>query len=601
MPSGELDLQQEGASLAPDDEERVRFALQCFQSTESFLEFREFKPIGHPDIANTVRETHEAFESYFNLADALRVQVDPEAFSHFPSTRPVWETARAMKAAEQFRDAGIDFVIFESGLAPGELHRFLDLLDRCDAFTDQGIDPAVDLDFTHIVLDWIDPSAARLSGVETTYPEPDSKEETLATQRLFEREFENRFEASKGRSSTLLEFFSQRSPALDHMARDGSDPKNRLAQLDAEDRKHIESLRETAETPGAIERRQVDMLASILARRPKSDVARAIVDRIRGTIRRLVDNDNFDAARICTKLVRSWTKKVDEELDPSPSEALQQVLDEARLQRLAELVSTADKETRKELLKFLHVIRSVEATKAMASLSEWDLPAAAHRDVFRYLENRTQEEFRHFTDVIGTLTTKRAQRLIDAAAEGLPTTKQFLQEVLRRDVVARIKSEALRQLAGLWDDPDEVSTYVTPLVGSTDVTLRGLAIETISQSAPDQIGDTLGPFVNETLGERSLEDLENIVSAYAEHGGSEALVKLEELVRVKGFVSDERRDLGTNVIRALVDVEASDVDLLLERVADEWLVPKAIRRAAKETLYSRRERGNRTKPEDVSD
>ena len=569
MASGELGQQAVADWSDADPHQRMLFSRQCFHSVETFLETRAERPEGHPAIADVLADVDEALEAYFEHARSLPIRVRRDGLYDFQSERMLWDTAVASDVADSLRDHGIGLLGLRAGLSTEELHRLLALFDRC-ATGHVPFDPALDLVFDHVTLEWLDQSSVQLAGVGAGLPERDPTSVTRATHRLFEREFADRFEGDSHEGPTLLGFFNDRLAGAAHSPPDLPDDVD-----DGSARR--DPMTRPADDVASVHVRRAEVFRAVLDDAEDASTRRRIADNVAAGLVRLLDNNRFDEAQAClTTLGDAGGGFADQLRSHLDSE-----LDAHRQRRLAELLSIGESETRKAMLEFAHLLRSTTLTQLFASTAEWDLPESASGDLVHFLERRSEDEFRPMVDIIDKMTTERAGRLIDAAASGLPATRSFLQESLRLEIAPALKRRALDALDGSWGDRDRMLDYVRPLVGTPDAGLRGRAIDTIADGAPEVLEEILDPYVSESLSRRDDEDLAKIVRAYAEYGSARALRKLEDLIHIKRFSGDERCRLAVQIVEALADLDSEELRSMFGQVADDWLVPSPVRKACK--------------------
>lgn len=565
MSSNELGNQMLSNPSAGEQRQRMQFARQCFHSVESFLDARDRRSTGHPAVVEAVRDVDSALDDYFEHAPVLPVLVQRDGLYDFQSEQLLWDTSAALAVAETLRAHGIGLLGLGPGVTLTELHRFLGLIARCadDALP---FDPALDQEFDHVRLDWLDPSAVQLAGVGADLPPSDPTSVTRATHRLFEREFAERFEGTDRDDDSLLAFLDR------PLARTPPSDTSEAPPLPDE-----AGRPETGDDREPIQVRRAATLRSLLEDRPGESTRTQIAETAAAGLVQLMDNNRFDDARRCLQILRNG----DTDIAARLREQVESKLDPHRYRRLAELLAIADPDTRKPLLQFAHLLHSTALTRLFASTIKWDLPESAVDDLIRYLERRSEQEFRQLVDILDKLTTERARRLIDAAADGLPETRSFLQAILDVEIAPTLKSRVLELMQGRWQDRDRVLDAVSPLIGTPDASLRGQAIATIAEIAPEAIEEVLQPYIGESLARRSEQDLDNIVRAYAEYGGSRALRELEDLIRVKRFANEQRRNLAVQLVEVLADLDSDELREMFGRIADDWLVASSVRKACK--------------------
>ncbi|MFB6373282.1 MAG: hypothetical protein ABEN55_09255 [Bradymonadaceae bacterium] len=544
-----------------DARQRMQFARQCFHSIQSFVEARAQSASGLPHVTAALRDVASALDGYFEHAATLPLLLEADGVADFRTEQLLWESETAREIAERLRSRGVGYLELSSGVEADELHRLLDVLARTADET-LTLDPVTDLSFDHIRIEWIDQSSVELTGVGGDIPTDEPTSVTRATHRLFEREFAERFDVDGAEGPSLYQFLVGDLETPVSPPTDTNPPP-----LPNEASTRTESVQ--------VQRART--FRDLLTDHTDETTRARIAENSAAAVARLIDDSRFDEARQCVTILCDAGVEFAAQLRAG----IEDQLDAPRCRRLAELLVVAEPATRQHLLEFAHRLRSSLVTRLFASTLKWDLSEPVARDVIQYLERRSAHEFRQFVDVIDTMTTERAGRLIDAGADGLPQTRPFLQTILGLEIAPPLKIKALDALQNSWEDRDQVLDIVSPLVGTPNASLRGRAIETIAEMAPEAIEELLDPYVGESLARRDPADLDNIVHAYAEYGGSEALRRLEELIRVKRFADEERRQLAVQLVEVLAEVDSVDLRTLFGRIADDWLVASDVRDACK--------------------
>lgn len=544
-----------------EEERRLKNVRGCFRSFERFLESRRSQPTADPSLRNNL---DEAVERLGAQSAQISVGLSESGFHEFETGGAVWTTETAAAAARSAITTDIRFLNLRPDVERSELHRFLDLLGRLAEGTADP-DPIVDLEFEAVQFERVDRSGAVLGGISTSTERTEPDDEARATQKLFNRSFDTTLPVTDGRPAeeSLLEHLSDGDP-FDVSVDPG-------AQLDA-----LHALRCDLVEPEQTEVRRTAAISSALVDALDASTRNRLLETVRRSLVSLLERGHIRGAQ-----------RVLEEIDPWRDE-LPPLIEEPTLRRLLEAVTLGENERRNRALEFFDVWSDEETVARLAELFERRLPDAVEADLVDFFAARFDREAERLPELVDRVTTERALELVEAAASNLPEARRPLLELLDRDVSDDLKSRALQALSGHFAGLEQIEEYVVPLVGSPHSKLRNAAIQSLVEIAPDQVGDALAPFINETLADRSNEDLVQIVRPYARCADAEAVEKLGELIRVRRLGSDEEIRLGVRIVDALEGVDVSNIERMLEEIGGEWMVAGDVREACKRVLESGR-------------
>ncbi len=594
--------------LSTDKREQLRLARRCFDAIERLVDSSSGYPPGHPVVEEALDNVEDAFYSFFNMNDRLALRIDAHEAYLMGTDQVIWETSRPDDYCFALNRDGVYILYFMAGIHRRELRHLVSVLeqivagtnldddDRDDAAaaSDHRPDAAsalIDANFDYIGFEALDASLAWLAGLDVELGQRDSPEEKKAVRQLYDRVFDAYPDLEgddDGGGETLdakLDLDVDTHAERQRRIESGSD---HLLSLKPAHQDRLNAVKQHLLRGDELEERYGEALASILASSQASSTLRErAFDRVANLLTRLIEGDQPWESISLLKTLHRWRGNFDSEVTDRLRTIVEDRMTGPRLDSLVERIASEDPDVRQSILHLFDALALDEASASLVELLAFEIEDEVQQDIFQYLDRRAGKAG---LNVIGehleSLTDTIIDRIIEIAIDNMPSTRLFLLDVLRLQVDPDVKIRVLEALQGHWEEPREIRTYVVPLLNHLNSELRTLAIESIDEGAPQHARRVLEPHIDRELSEIPRDELETLVTTFAQHGGQKAAEALESNIRIRkrGFVNQERKETAEAIARALLQAPTPPIIDMLDSVADDWLVPSDIRDACEEVV-----------------
>lgn len=582
-PSGQ---QSDGADdvLSANHEEMVRIARNCFVEIERLSQVMSGYPPGHPRIEEGLERVEQNFDEFFELTDRLTVQVHPHWMNLFGTGEEIWETEDPKDYCFVLNRDGIYLIHILAGVGAGELQRFVEVLNELvdeRNLEEDAVALLFDAGFKHIHWEAVDESLAQLAGLESN--NQDTEEEQEQIEELFDEAFDEDEITSDDDDGVVDDDFEiQMDGDAERMELEvGS---RQFLELSEEAQSHLENLKRGFQEHNELEHRQGEVLSAVLGAKPRTKLRKAAVTQIGQVMGELLETEEPWEALAFLKLIHQWRDKFQDEVAGELKAVVRDCFTDQRIHLLVKQVADSEADARRSILQMFDALSLEKASEQLVELLAWELDDEAREDVVRYIYKQAAGDLGFIERALPELPGDKAGPLIDILEEAMPESRSMLVDVLERPVEPSLKVRVLEALWGSWEDPTEIRDVLVPLVEGANSELRIKAARSLGEAAPQHVYRVLEPMFTPDLTDRPGEEVEELLKIFIEHGGKQAVDRLEDLVKRKKLANDPDIDLAVTIVNALIKKPTPAVVDLLESAAGDWMVAGPIRSTCKEVL-----------------
>lgn len=571
--------------LSPEKKEELRLARRSFAQIERVTQLMTGYPPGHPMVEEGVEELNAVFYELFEFTDRLTVEIYPHWMHLYGTNEMVWETQEPKDYCFALNRDGLYLLHILAGVTSEELQRFVevlnDLIDERNLNRD-AVSMLFDAGFRNIHWEAIDESLARLAGLDMKdrdTPEEQEKVDDLFGDAFAEDEWEtgDDDETMEGDFEIRLQNRSARQTKLEIGSRN-------FLELSEEAQEHLKALRRGFREHNELEHRQGEVLSAVLGAKPRRKLRKGAVEQIGKVMGELLETNEPWEALAFLKLIHQWRDKFQPAVAGELKEVVRDCFSERRIRLLAKRVTTSDKGGRRAILQMFDALHLESASVFLAELLAWELEEEARNDIVRYLRKQARHGLGFIEESLPKLPGDKAGPLVQIVTRAMPRSRPILVGLLKMEVEPGLKIKALHALRGTWDDPIEIRDYLVPLIKGSNSKLRVEAVTGLGESAPQHVYRVLEPLFTPALAKRPDEEVAVLVRVFVTKGKRKAVDRLEELVKRRGVVSEDEKDLAIKVVQALIKVPTPAIVELLKTVAGDWLVAGRIRSTCKEVV-----------------
>lgn len=564
--------------------QEARIARRCFTAFERLTMQLVGYPPGHPAIEQAAQTAFDAFNEYFQHTDRLSTQVHPHSLVMLESHEEVWQTEEPKDYCFLLSRDGIFLLHILAGIDVQELKRLASVFNRLiDLRNDPNLNSVVEMfeaNFRYVSYDALDESLAALAGIELDMRNRDTKEEQELIDDLFNKATKDEEGESINQAQGNYQIRVQ-------------NPADRIKKIDVGSREFL------AMEPGAqarimdlkrgftehkeLEHREGEILSAILGAQPKEQLRVQAVSQIGEVMGSLVTTEQPWESLTFLKIIHHWRDRFAPEVTHELKAVVQQCFTRRRIQELVRQIITTDRQKRRMILQMFNALHLEDASKDLAAVVGWNMEEEAREDIIRYLKERARYGFDFLEDSILEIPAEVIGPILEILETGLPASRPLLIKLLKSDREPPVKARALKALQNTWSDAAEIRAVLVPLAQATNSELRVEAVRQIAQSTPQHIYRVCEPLFSDQLRGRPEEEVRELALIFVQHGGPQAIAKLDEIIHRRGLTtSEQERELAVRVTRALLRSPQPAVIEMLESIAKDWLVPQQIRSACKE-------------------
>ncbi|MGM0556752.1 MAG: hypothetical protein ACQEVA_10280 [Myxococcota bacterium] len=580
-------------ALTPELKEEVRLARRFFTQLERLGTLISGYPPGHPVVENAASNTREALYEYFELNDRLTLQVEAHSMKLSGTEEKVWETEPPKDYCFAMSRDGIYLVHILAGTDNTELRRFIEILNELVDQRDMSTDAAsllFEANFRYIAYEAIDESLAALAGLDMDARNRDTEEERDKIEELFNNAFNEDDNDSPAGSmkqqaadgNNMAENFEIRLEVRQDRQKRLEVGSRQFLDLPEESQKHLWELRKGFIEHNELEHREGEILSAILGAQPKPKLRRESVNQIGEVMGSLLETDEPWEALSFLKLIHAWRDKFADEVSGELKNIVRDCFTIQRVNSLLRQISEADKGPRRAILQMFDALSLEKASRGLVQLLDWDLDEEARNDIVSYLRKRSKYGLDFIEESIEDVSGDAVEPLLEILEAKMPRSRSIMMDLLEKDLEPPVKARILGALRGTWDDPREIRDTLVPMLDSSNRDIQLEAIRAFSVAAPQHVDRVMGPNLQAYFAGRPTEEVREIANLFVEHGGKDAVQRLDGLIRKKGMVSGDEQETAIEVVRSLVNTPSRPVIELLEDIGGDWLVPKKIRNNCKE-------------------
>jgi hypothetical protein len=580
-----------GVALTPELKEEVRLARRFFTQLERLGTLISGYPPGHPVVENAASNTREALYEYFELNDRLTIQVDPHSMKLSGTEEKVWETEPPKDYCFAVSRDGIFLIHILAGADNTELRHFIEILNELVDQRDMSTDAAsllFEANFRYIAYEAIDESLAALAGLDMDARDRDTEEEREKIEELFNNAFNNEDKNSPvsamqaGEGKSMAENFEIRLEVRQERQHKLEVGSRQFLELPEDAQKYLWDLRRGFIEHNELEHREGEILSAILGAQPKPKLRRESVKQIGEVMGSLLETDQPWEALSFLKLIHAWRDKFADEVSGELKNIVRDCFTIRRVNSLLRQISEAEKGPRRAILQMFDALSLDKASRGLVQLLDWDLDEEARNDIVSYLRKRSKYGLEFIEESIEDASGDAVEPLLEILETKMPRSRPIMMDLLEMELEPHIKARVLRALQGTWNDPREIRDKLVPLLDASDSDIQLEAIRAFSVAAPQHVDRVMGPNLQSYFAGRSTDEVREIANLFVEHGGQDAVQRLDGLIRKKGMVSGDEQETAIEVVRSLVNTPSDAVIELLEDIGGDWLVPKKIRKNCKE-------------------
>ncbi len=575
------------AGLSPELREELRLARNCFAQIERLTQLMSGYPPGHPMVEEGVERLNEAFYAFFELTDRLTVQVHPHWMDLYGTGEAVWETAEPKDYCFNLSRDGVYLLHILAGVTEAELQVFVEVLNELvdqQSLERDAVTMLFDAEFRYISWDAIDESLAALAGLDSDLKNRDTREEQEMIEELFDEAFDDRDVSADDGGMFNEEEFEVRLQSRREQQLKLEVGSRHFLRLSEASRQRLKELKKGFTEHAELEHRQGEMLSAVLGAKPRSRLRKDAVAQIGQVMGQLLETEEPWEALAFLKLIHRWRDKFQPQVAGELKQVVRRAFSEERIRKMAKKVAKQDKKGRRAILQMFDALGLQQANAPVAELLAWELDDGARSDVLAFIRKQANRDLGFLEEAIDGVPEDRLEALIDIACAAMPRTRPILIKQLSRALDPMLKVKVLGALDGTWEDSTDIRDYLVPLVRSGHTELRLTAARSLGRAAPQHVVRVMGPMLTPSLAKRPEQEVQELIHIFVTRGGPKAMEKLEELVRRKGLVSDEEKELAVTVVQAMIKTPTDEVMELLETVAGDWLVAGRIRSVCQEIV-----------------
>lgn len=566
----------------------VREARKCFSSFERLTSLMLGYPEGHPIIAQASEETERLFRSYFELTDRLSILLQSHTAKLLGTEQLVWETEDPRDYVWALSRDGVLMIHFLAGVSAPEIRKFVriinHLIDERD-LTRDAVTILFEAKFSYVSFDAIDESLAQLAQVDLDIRDRDTKEE----QEMIEELFDQAFDKEKNENLSPEEARKKHEENFKIRVQKRAQHAERLEMgcrqflmLDPLAQEHLSALKKGFTDHAELEHREGELLAAILGAQPKAKLRTHAVEQVGEVMGTLLETNEPWESLEFLKLIHEWRENFEQQTSSELKDTVVDCFDQRRIQSLIKQLIESDQSTRRSILQMFNSLHLDAATRALATMIEWDIPPEVSEDVMRYLHERARYNLEFVRDAIFEISPDKTEPFLKILRSHLPRSRPLMMELVERPSAPEIKAFAMRALAGTWT-AEEGRNILVPLIGASSEPIRIAAIQLVADVLPDRVGDFIGPLVDNQLSKRSPDEIKVICETYLRYGGPTAITRLKTLVHLKGrMFSDKDEKLALDIATMMARHPSPQIIEVLNRIGKDWKAPAKIRATCKE-------------------
>jgi hypothetical protein len=503
----------------------------------------------------------------------------------------VWETEPPKDYCFAMSRDGLFLLHILAGVTNTELRSFIEILNELVDQRDMSTDAAsllFEANFRYIAYEAIDESLAALAGLDMDARDRDTEEEREKIEELFNQAFnaednEDGFlGVNKGEGNNMAESFEIRIQGREARYQRIEVGSREFLALPDGSRDHLWDLRRGFIEHNELEHREGEILSAILGAQPKPQLQRESVKQVGEVMGSLLETDEPWEALNFLKLIHAWRDKFADEVAGELKNVVRECFTIQRVNSLLRQISEAEKDSRRSILQMFDALNLDKASRGLVQLLEWDLDQEARNDIVSYLRKRSKYGLDFIEESIEDVSGDALEPLLEILEAKMPRSRPLMMQLLAKDLEPDIKARILSALQGTWDDPREIRDVLVPMLDAQDDDVQLEAIRSFTVAAPQHVDRVMGPNLQQYFRGRPTQEVREIANLFVEHGGQDAVERLDGLIRKKGMVSGDDQETAIEVVRSLVNTPSQPVIDLLEDIAGDWLVPKKIRNNCKE-------------------